>query len=149
MSLEAIAADLLVATGSSRVTIRGPRTPGEPGTFLLAEAVADGVESMSDSPQAGIAEAPTYRYLRTERRTLLQNDCTEDPLPPSMLTERYHVGAQMLGPLLNGNELIGTVSVHEVGRTREWTEEDRNALTRAVDRVLEAWKEPTPPGAGS
>ncbi len=122
------------------MTIRGPRIRGQLGTFLLAESLAPGIESMADAPQAGIDEAPTYVYLRTERRSLLQADCREDPLPPTMLTQRYRVGAQMLGPLLDGEQLLGTVSVHEVGRTRHWSEADASALERAVVAVLELWK---------
>lgn len=138
-ALNAIAADLLNATGASRVTIRGPRNNYQIGTFLLAESLAPGVESMADAPQIGIAEAPTYTYLRTERRSLLQADCRQDPLPPAMLTERYRVRAQMLGPLLDGAQLIGTVSVHEVDHARAWSEEDAAALERAVAAVLELW----------
>jgi GAF domain-containing protein len=139
VDLQSVADDLLAATRASRVTIRGPRHAGEVGTHLLAEALAQGIESMADAPQVGIAEAPTYVHLRTERRPLLQNDCREDPLPPAMLTERYRVGAQMLGPLLDGDELLGTVSVHEVGGTRVWSAADADALDAAVARVHGVW----------
>ncbi len=138
--LTEIADMLRAATEASRVTIRGPRAVGEAGTALLAESLAPGIESMADASQAGIAEAATYGYLRTRRRPLLQSDCREDPLPPRMLTERYRVGAQMLGPLFDADDLIGTVSVHEVGRTRDWTESDLAALEKAVAATLAAWE---------
>jgi len=138
-ALEEIAQRLRQTTHASRVTIRGPEAPGEVGTTLLAESSASGVESMADAPQAGIAEAPTYVFLRTELRPLLQDDCRDDPLPPRMLTERYGVAAQMLGPLLHDGNLVGTVSVHEVGQARHWTSEDAAALDTAVGEVWEVW----------
>ncbi|MCU1530090.1 MAG: hypothetical protein JWP75_3853 [Frondihabitans sp.] len=135
VTLQTVADTLRASTNASRVTVRAPRHPGEPGTTLLAESLAPGVASMADAPQTGIAAAPTYTYLRTKRVPLLQDDCREDPLPPAMLTDTFHVGAQMLGPLLAGDDLIGTVSVHEVGRTRHWTEADLATLETAVVAV--------------
>jgi GAF domain-containing protein len=138
-SLGELAEQLLRATRASRVTVRAALVAGEPGTALLAEALAPGIESMADAPQAGIAEAPTYVYLRSKRIPLVQDDCSQAPLPPAMLTQRYHVGAQMLGPLLdpNGQDLIGTVSVHQVGHTRSWSGADRAALEETVAAVAE------------
>lgn len=141
VTLAAVAADLRAATGASRVTVRGPASPDTPGTSLLAEALAPGVVSMADAPQDGIAEAPTYVWLRTHRVPLIQVDCAQDPLPPRMLTERYRVRAQMLGPLLDAEGVLrGTVSVHQEGRARQWTPDDVAALSRAVDRTHALWE---------
>lgn len=148
LTLAAVASDLLDATGASRVTVRGPLAPGAPGTTLLAEALAPGIASMLDAPQEGIADAPTYLWLRRHRMLLVQADCSMDPLPPAMLTGRYRVRAQMLGPLLGADgELRGTVSVHQVGRTRVWTSGDAAALAAAVALVHEVW--PVDRGAGT
>jgi maleate isomerase len=134
-ALQEVAARLLAATGASRVTVRGPG--GGSTTALLAECLAPGVPSMAGASQEGIVEAPTYVYLREQREPLLQDDCRDDPRPPAMLTERFGVGAQMLGPLLDGDALIGTVSVHQQGGPRHWTQHDRAALDQAVTEVQE------------
>lgn len=139
--LVAIVEELRAATDSSRVTVRGPVAGSGSGTTiaLLAEDLAPGVASMVDGPQAGIAEAETYTYLRETHEVLIQPDCAVGPRPPESLTGLFGVRAQMLGPLVVGGELVGTVSVHDQRGTRDWSDADAAALARAVARVLEHW----------
>jgi maleate isomerase len=130
---------LRLATGAARTTIRGP-VPGQATTSsLLAEALATGVRSMATAPPAGIEEAETYTYLRSRRRNLIQPDCTEEPRPPASLINVFHVTAQMLGPLLDGDRLVGTVSVHHEGGPRAWSAAEVDALDRAVAEVRRQW----------
>jgi maleate isomerase len=138
--LQSIADELRLATGASRTTIRGPM-PGEETTIaLLAESLADGIESMHGGPQAGIVEAETYTYLRETLEILVQPDCARGPKPPETLTDGYGIRAQLLGPLVVGATVIGTVSVHQKDSTRNWTSSDIEALKTAVRHVRDEWK---------
>jgi GAF domain-containing protein len=152
VTLREIAEDLFAAVGPSRVTVRGavparsagtspePETTEPDTTELLVELVADGVPSMAGTPRDEIPNAPTYLWLREHRRPLIQPDTSRDPLPPRMLTQAFGVGAQLLGPLFRGEELIGTISVHQMGGPREWSETEIQALTAAVARVRGLWE---------
>jgi GAF domain-containing protein len=136
---------LRAETGASRTTVRG--RAGDDPVALLAESLAPGVESMADGqqPQAIVA-APTYVVLSETQAVLVQDDCVnEGPEPPRSLIERYRVRAQMLAPVLDGGEMIGTVSVHQQDITRHWTPADVAALERVqgeVTAILAAGREP-------
>jgi GAF domain-containing protein len=61
------------------------------------------------------------------------------PRPPRSMIERYRVQAQMVAPVLDRGELIGTVSVHQQDAARHWSQADIAALERvqaAVAAVL-------------
>ena len=122
---------LRTETGASRTTVRGQA--GTDPVALLAESLGPGVESMADGqqPQAIVA-APTYVVLSQTRAILVQDDCVnQGPEPPPSLTGRYRVRAQMLAPVLDGAEMIGTISVHQQDVPRNWTRADIAALERA------------------
>jgi GAF domain-containing protein len=142
--LQRIADMLRVATDASRTTIRGPaQRDGDDTdtTELLAESLAEGVVTMHSAPVSGaaIAEAGTYVYLLERLDVLVQPDCAVGPRPPESLTGFFDVRAQMLGPLVERGRMIGTVSVHQQGATREWSGDDVAALRAAVQDVLAHW----------
>jgi GAF domain-containing protein len=122
-------------TGASRTTVRG--RAGDDPVALLAESLAPGVESMADGQQpAAIVAAPTYVVLSSTRAILVQDDCRDEgPRPPRSLIERYRVYAQMLAPVLSGDEMIGTISVHQQDTTRHWSKADIAALEEATAEV--------------
>lgn len=126
---------LRAETGASRTTVRGQA--GDDPVALLAESLAPGVESMADGQQpAAITAAPTYVVLRETKAILVQDDCVnEGPEPPRSMIERYRVRAQLVAPVLDGGELIGTISVHQQDTTRHWTQADIAALERVQAEV--------------
>lgn len=129
-SLKSIVDDLLLATGASRATCRLCMPDGS--ADLVAEALAEGVDSMGTQSVPGIVEAPTYQFLINEQELLIQNDCrTAAVAPPATLVSHYRVFAQMLAPVIIGTEMVATISVHEQDRTRDWTNEEIAALGRA------------------
>ena len=131
---ENLMADLLIATGASRVTLRLAR-PGE--VFpVVAEALAPGTPSITSGVSPDLTNAPTMRYLAEHHANLIQDDClkAEVPPPPELL-EFYGVKAQMLAPIVGGTELIGLVSVHYTPSPRHWTTEEIDALDRAAKEV--------------
>jgi GAF domain-containing protein len=82
---------------------------------------------------AGIVAAPTYVVLAQTKSVIVQDDCrTSGPRPPESLTCHFRVYAQMLAPVLHGNEVIGTVSVHQQDTPRHWSADDVAALKRAA-----------------
>jgi GAF domain-containing protein len=126
---------LRAETGASRTTVRG--RVGDDPVALLAESLAPGVESMADGQQPrAIVAAPTYLVLSETKAILVQDDClNEGPEPPRSLVERYRVRAQLLAPVLDGTEMIGTISVHQQDTTRRWTAADIAALERIQAEV--------------
>jgi GAF domain-containing protein len=134
---ENLMADLLIATGASRVTLRLAR-PGE--VFpVVAEALAPGTPSITSGVSPDLTNAPTMRYLAEHHANLIQDDClkAEVPPPPELL-EFYGVKAQMLAPIVGGTELIGLVSVHYTPSPRHWTTEEIDALDRAAKEIERA-----------
>jgi GAF domain-containing protein len=136
---------LRAETCASRTTVRG--RAGDDPVALLAESLAPGVESMADGQQPrAIVAAPTYVVLSETKAVLVQDDCVnEGPEPPRSLIERYRVRAQMLAPVLDGGEMIGTISVHQQDTTRHWTPADVAALERAqaaVTAIFTGGREP-------
>ncbi len=133
--LQVLTDALLSATGASRTTVR-LAVGDAPPTTLVAESLAAGVRSMRDGPQPSITDAPTYVYLREHRQILVQPDCVNDgPAPPASLIEDYGVRAQMLAPVLDGERLVGTISVHHQATTRDWTATEISALLQTQGAV--------------
>jgi GAF domain-containing protein len=133
--------DLLDSTAASRTTVRLD-IPSK--NFHLdevaAEALAPGVRSLKDDTSINdLRKVPTYEFVEKERRILVQNDClTADPAPPPALIDYYGVKAQMLGPVVRDDRVIGIISVHYTPGPREWSEKDVAALEDALKRVRRA-----------
>jgi len=127
-----VVARLREATGASRTTVR---LCGNDGSLdLVAESLAPGAPSMYGGSPAGVREAPTYRYLETEKTLLVQEDCRNaEVAPPVSLLDEYDVRAQMLAPVIIGGRLVATISVHQQGSARRWSPADVAALEEAQE----------------
>ncbi len=138
---------LLESTAASRTTVRlDMPSKNFHLDAVAAEALAPGVRSLKeDTSINNLSKVPTYEFVEKERRILVQNDClTADPAPPAALIDFYGVKAQMLGPIMLDDRVIGIISVHYTPGPREWTEKDVAALRDAVERVrreLTSWEE--------
>jgi len=130
--LQRLADRLREQTGASRTTVRA--RAGDDPVALLAESLAPGVESMADGQQpAAIVAAPTYLVLSQTRTILVQDDCVHGgPEPPRSLIERYRVRAPMLAPVLDGETMAGTISVHQPGREADRRRTDREQQPPAL-----------------
>lgn len=141
MAFQEILEDLLDSTAASRTTVRLDM-PSQ--NFHLdkvaAEALASGVRSLKDDTSINdLRKVPTYEFVEKERRILVQNDClTADPAPPPALIDFYGVKAQMLGPVVRDDRVIGIISVHYTPGPREWSEKDVASLQDALERVRRA-----------
>ncbi len=106
---------------------------------LVAEARGEGVRTMWDAEQPDTRGAGTYMALERDRAVLVQDDtATASARPPRSTVETFDVRAQMLGPLVRRDELLGIVSVHQGGGPRAWEPSDVERLERTVARVLAA-----------
>ncbi|TFK55984.1 hypothetical protein OE88DRAFT_1652539 [Heliocybe sulcata] len=108
---------LLTCCAASRTTLRLD--------FLQKNCHVDTV--CAEACAAGIAQL---------KQILVQNDLANTDIPPpKALMDVYAVRAQMLAPLVRGDEIYGWISVHQVGKTRVWTEDEIGELREAVERV--------------
>lgn len=136
-ALDPLVAELREALGVSRVTVR----LAAPDAYypLAAEARGEAVRTMWDAEQPDTRGAGTYVALERDRAVIVQDDtATAAARPPRSTIETFDVRAQMLGPLVRGEELLGIVSVHQGGGPRAWEASDVERLERTVERVLAA-----------
>jgi GAF domain-containing protein len=136
-ALDQISADLLKETRASRVTVRVdmPSRDFRP-EFVLAEALSPGEKSLRGIRRINQHQSQPVHWMRRNKRPLIQNDVTTDGPPvPEVLSSNYGTKAQMLGPLLNKEELIGWISVHFNDGPRDWSAGDVGALERAVSKA--------------
>jgi gluconolactonase len=132
---QALVDELLQRLGASRVTLRIDDVPGE--VFpVKAESLAPGVNSIAADRTIPIRESATFRWVERERRILVQDDILSSPIAPAAaLTGPYRARSQMLAPVFRGDDLVGLVSVHQVGELREWTPDEVALVEGAVGRV--------------
>ncbi|TWP33235.1 GAF domain-containing protein [Leekyejoonella antrihumi] len=129
----------------SRVTLRLLR---DGSINLVAESIAAGVKSMRSGTQEDASRFPTYQYLQDTRDVLVQNDLRDGEIrPPQSLIDEYGTLAQMLAPVIVHHTLVGVISVHQVGRPREWSHGDIGTLKTAATAIglLEALLAPSVP----
>ncbi|KZT20413.1 Asp/Glu racemase [Neolentinus lepideus HHB14362 ss-1] len=134
---DAVMEALLGACAASRVTLRldVPRWNCHVDA-VCAEACARGVASLRLDASLNQRAMRTVQWLERTRAVLVQGDLAATEVePPKALVDVYGVRAQMLAPLVRGEEVYGWVSVHQVGRTRVWTEGEVGELRGAVERV--------------
>jgi maleate isomerase len=134
---------LLEATGAGRTTIRLDLTRhGLSVDRVAGEAHRQGIRSIRQDGSLDQWAMPTVHWLNNHHDILVQNDVASDspPVTPALI-EVYGVRAQMLGPLLVKGQMLGWISVHEVGAPRQWTGREISALDqacRAAVAVIEA-----------
>jgi GAF domain-containing protein len=133
--VEAVLADL----GASRVTLRqrsdGSRDAGFPITH---EALAPGAPSLRGVETPSMARQPVVlRVLRGEQ--VVQDDCAaefEDDEPFHRMLALYGgMRAQIVTPAVVGGETVAILSVHELRRTRHWSEAEVARCRAAAEAV--------------
>lgn len=130
--LDRLVAELLAATGASRVTLRLD-VPGPDFFPVVAEACAPGISPIAGDASIDLRAAPTFTTVAEQLQTVIQDDVTtaEPPTPPEVIA-RYGVRAQMLTPVMRDGRCVGTLSVHEASGPRAWSAADRQALAETA-----------------
>ena len=126
--------DLLRETGASRVTLR--RGEGFPVTD---EALAPGVPSIRDERRVDMKTQPVAIEV-TAGRQVVQNDSAaaySDPAFQRMLVLYGGLAAQIVTPVTRDGEVAAILSLHQLGRTRTWTEAEIEACRRAAEKASE------------
>ncbi|OZI26085.1 hypothetical protein CAL26_01660 [Bordetella genomosp. 9] len=141
--LEALTTRLLRQTEAARITLRMDiPTMNIDADDVYVESMAPGIPPLKLNSSLNQRSLGTVQWLEKHRVPLVQEDCAQAEVPPpAALMDVYGVKAQMLGPLLRNDQVVGWISVHHVAGTRTWTPADIAALDAAVKdamRELEA-----------
>ncbi len=135
--IDAILEKLLAATGASRVTLRQD-VPGD--VFPVThEALAGGTSSIKGLATPDMARQPVVLEVQ-QGRQVVQEDClaaSDEPHFREMLELYGGLRAQIVTPLVRDGRVTAIVSLHQLGRTRRWTEDEVAAAREAARTVGE------------
>ena len=135
--IDALLHDLLASTGASRVTLREDR-PDD--VFPVThEALADGAAPITGVVTPDMARQPVVQQVQ-QGRQVVQDDClasSEEPHFRAMLELYGGLRAQIVTPVMRGGRVAAIVSLHQLGRTRQWTEEEVARARETAERVGE------------
>ena len=136
-AIDEILGKLLVATGASRVTLRRD-VPGD--VFPVTnEALADGTQSIKGVATPHMARQPVVLEVQ-QGWQVVQDDClaaSEEPHFREMLELYGGLRAQIVTPIVRESRVAAIVSLHQLGRTRHWSEEEIEAASEAANKVGE------------
>ena len=138
MSIQSELESLLAATGASRVTLR-QETPGE--VFPVThEALAPGVGSLVGVETPNMAGQPVVLRV-AQGQQVVQDDCgaefTDDGPFHAMLELYGGMRAQIVTPIVRGGRTVAVVSLHQLGRTRSWSDAEIALCRRTAGRIGE------------
>ena len=135
--IDAILSELLSATGAGRVTLRQD-TPGD--VFPVTnEVVGDGARPIKGVATPDMARQPVVLQVQ-QGRQVVQEDCEAASAEPhfrAMLALYGGLRAQIVTPIVRDSRVAAIVSLHQLGRTRRWTEDEIAAASRAAEKVGE------------
>jgi GAF domain-containing protein len=135
--IDAILGELLAATGASRVTLRQD-VPGD--VFPVTnEAVADGAAPIKGVATPNMARQPVVLQVQ-QGRQVVQDDClaaSDEPHFREMLELYGGMRAQIVTPIVRNRRVVAIVSLHQLGRTRRWTEDEIAAASETARKVGE------------
>lgn len=136
VSLQRVVEDLLAETRASRCTLR----LDVPDDFfpVAHEALAPGVPSIRDERNTDLRNAPVVRQLLETKRQVVHDDCAsafDDPAFQRMLGDYGGLAAQIVTPVFLDGRLAAIVSLHQLGLSRRWSEDERDRAAGAADRV--------------
>ena len=135
--IHAVLDQLLAATGASRVTLRkdvaGDVFP------VTHEVLADGAPPIAGVATPDMARQPVVLEVQ-QGRQVVQDDClaaSAEPRFREMLELYGGLRAQIVTPILRDGRVAAIVSLHQLGRTRRWTDEEVANARATAERVGE------------
>ena len=133
--IDTILEDLRAMTGADRVTLRqdvsGDVFP------VTHEVLGDGAEPIKGVATPDMARQPVVLQVQ-QGRQVVQDDCraASDERHFRAMLELYGgLRAQIVTPIVRDGRVVAIVSVHQLDRTRHWTDEEIGAARKAVDRI--------------
>jgi GAF domain-containing protein len=140
VSIDAVIENLLAQTDASRVTLRQEST-GE--TFPVThEALASGVESIRNVTTPNMMAQPVVIAV-TSGKQVIQDDClaaSDAPHFHEMLETYGGMRAQIVTPLVRDGQVRAILSLHQLGRVRDWTEDEValcDTTAAEINKILE------------
>jgi GAF domain-containing protein len=135
--IDAILHELLDVTGASRVTLRR-EVPGD--VFPVTnEALAEGTASIKGVATPDMARQPVVLLVQ-QGRQVVQDDClaaSDEPHFREMLELYGGMRAQIVTPVVEDGTVAAIVSLHQLGRTRHWSDEEIAAASETARKVGE------------
>jgi|SRR5581483_5379104 len=135
--IDPILSDLLATTGASRVTLRQDM-PGD--VFPVTnEVLAEGAEPIKGLATPNMASQPVVLEVQ-QGRQVVQDDClaaSDEPHFREMLELYGGMRAQIVTPIVRDGRVVAIVSLHQLGRTRRWTEDEVAAASETARKVGE------------
>lgn len=129
---------LLEHVDASRVTLRQD-VPGEYAFPVTHEALAPGVGSLMQERTIDLRGQPVALEV-AQGRQVVQDDCAtayDDPEFHRMRATYGGLAAQIVTPVARKGNVVGIVSLHQLGEPRQWTEDEISACRSAAARVAE------------
>lgn len=130
-ALDAIVETLREQVGVDRCTLRlevaGEYLP------VVHEALTPGTGSLIGDRNVSLQGQPVVEAILGGVEQVVQPDCavaSDDPAFQAMLGHYGGMGAQIVTPVKDGDQLLGIISLHHLGSPREWSEREL-ALPRA------------------
>lgn len=135
--IDGILGELLRSTGASRVTLRQD-APGD--VFPVTnEVLADGAQPIKGVATPDMARQPVVLEVQ-QGRQVVQDDClaaSDEPHFREMLELYGGMRAQIVTPIVREGRVVAIVSLHQLGRTRRWTEDEIAAASETARKVGE------------
>jgi GAF domain-containing protein len=130
-TLDALVEALREQVGVDRCTLRlevaGEYFP------VVHESLTPGTGSLIGDRKVSLQGQPVVEAILGGAEQVVQPDCavaSDDPAFQAMLGHYGGLGAQIVTPVKDGDELLGIISLHHLGSPREWSEREL-ALPRA------------------
>jgi GAF domain-containing protein len=136
-AIDEILGELLAATGASRVTLR--RDVSGDVFPVTNEALAGGTPSIQGVTTPDMARQPVVLEVQ-QGRQVVQDDCPAASSQPhfrDMLELYGGLRAQIVTPVVRDGRVAAIVSLHQLGRTRQWTKGEIRAARETARKVGE------------
>lgn len=143
---ERIVDDLLMSLQAHRVTLRQD-LPGDYAFPVTHEACAPGVASLRDFTALGQVQGPTFVKMLRDKEAVVVADSTvaihggdedysEHRAYFEELMDLYGgMAAFVAAPVVVDEEVVGVISVHQLGDPREWTDTEVERVCAAAHEV--------------
>jgi GAF domain-containing protein len=135
--IDAILEELLSTTRASRVTLRQD-VPGD--VFPVThEVLARGAHPIKGVATPDMHRQPVVLEIQ-QGRQVVQDDClaaSSEPHFREMLELYGSMRAQIVTPVVRDGRVAAIVSLHQLGRTRQWSEDEIEAARQTAERVGE------------
>ena len=134
--IESVLEGLRAELGADRVTLRRD-LPGDYAFPVTDEALGPGAGSLREERTVDLRTQPVVALLRRGEQ-VVQHDSRaafDDPAFHAMLDTYGGLAAQIVTPVFVGGELRAIISVHQLGSSRTWSDDEVATCTRTAEQI--------------